>query len=78
MCSATHTLSTAEKGQLLPSETTFACQGRRVLRSALHGFGPRVRAAEMEEAEREDRVEQVRELVDAGAAYEEIGVCARS
>jgi hypothetical protein len=32
----------------------------------------------MEEAELDDRVEQMRELVDGGAAYEEIGTCARS
>ncbi|MFJ9209766.1 hypothetical protein [Streptomyces sp. NPDC102264] len=46
--------------------------------SAQHGFEPRVRAAEMEEAELDDRAEQVGELADGGAAYKEIGTCARS
>ncbi|MFJ8438995.1 UvrD-helicase domain-containing protein [Kitasatospora griseola] len=45
--------------------------------SALHGSGPRVRAAQTEEAELDALVEQVRDWLDGGAAYGEIGVCAR-
>ncbi|GGW09785.1 DNA helicase [Streptomyces capoamus] len=45
--------------------------------SALHGSGPRVHASETEEAELDALVEQVGEWVNGGAAYGEIGVCAR-
>ncbi|GAA1935424.1 ATP-dependent helicase [Streptomyces sodiiphilus] len=45
--------------------------------SALHGSGPRVHAAQTEEAELDTLAEQVRAWVDGGAAYGEIGICAR-
>ncbi|MEU2156262.1 hypothetical protein ABZ532_14795 [Streptomyces sp. NPDC019396] len=45
--------------------------------SALDGCGPLVHAAETEEAELDALVEQVREWADGGAAYWEIGICAR-
>ncbi|MBQ0995028.1 UvrD-helicase domain-containing protein [Streptomyces sp. RK62] len=45
--------------------------------SVLHGSGPYVHEAATEEAELDALVEQVREWVDGGAAYGEIGVCAR-
>ena len=45
--------------------------------SALHGSGPRVHAAKSEEAELDALVEQVAEWVRGGAAFGEIGICAR-